>query len=168
MAKSGFPRLHERGTGRRTPGYCLHSHATAWDTGSPPWNGQVASSNYVVLYMYLEFCSLFSALAVEIFSQRSDQSSHSQFTQIYSHEKFVLPLKQPFFLRGLIPAFTISQNGWVWWHLWRSSHPAALLRAGSARAGSLGLCPVASWISPRMETPKPLWATCSGVWPASR
>lgn len=34
-------------------------------------------------------------------------------------------------------------------------------KAGSDRAGCSGLCLVRFWISPQMDAPQPLWATCS-------
>lgn len=47
-----------------------------------------------------------------------------------------------------------------------SSVPCA--QAGSARAGCLGLCLAGFWISAGMETPKPLRAPCSIVWPPTQ
>lgn len=48
--------------------------------------------------------------------------------------------------------------------IWRSSGPMPLLRAGSVRAGYSGSYPVGFWVSPRMATPQPLWATSFCVW----
>lgn len=42
-----------------------------------------------------------------------------------------------------------------------------LAQAGSLRGGCPGCCPVRFWISPRMNTPQPDWATQSSVWPPS-
>lgn len=65
-------------------------------------------------------------------------------------------------IKRVLPSFLLqkSQNGWGWRcsgkHLIQS-----MLRAGSATVGSSEPCPVRFWVSPRVEIPQPLWATCT-------
>ena len=49
-------------------------------------------------------------------------------------------------------------------NFWRLSSPAILLRPESPTAGCSGPSLVMFWISARMETQPPHWATCSSVW----
>jgi len=51
--------------------------------------------------------------------------------------------------------------------IWRSSSPDHLLRTGSPRSGCPGQCQISFWMSPRLETPQPLWETCCSVWRSS-
>lgn len=37
-------------------------------------------------------------------------------------------------------------------------------QAGSSRSSCPGLCPVGCWVSPKMETLDPIWATCASPW----
>lgn len=43
-----------------------------------------------------------------------------------------------------------------------------MLKAELPRESCLGPCSVAFQLSTKIETPQPLWATCSGVWPPSQ
>lgn len=57
--------------------------------------------------------------------------------------------------------FKVALKSWYWnlpLEIILANSPA---QAGPARAGCSGLCPIRFWKSPQMETPPPLWATCS-------
>lgn len=65
-----------------------------------------------------------------------------------------------------------SQNGGGWKgpqapHNWISSGDH-LVQPHLFRAGCLGPPPIRFWVSPLMETPLPLWATCASVRPPSQ
>lgn len=56
-----------------------------------------------------------------------------------------------------------SQNGLEWKRLleiFQSNLPA---HAGSARGGCAGPHPAVFSVSPRMDTPQPIWAACTNV-----
>lgn len=56
----------------------------------------------------------------------------------------------------------MSQNSWVF------ERPLErFLKAGTARKGCWGLCPIGVWRSPETETPQSLWATFSRLWSLS-
>lgn len=50
-------------------------------------------------------------------------------------------------------------SGWGWNEPQRSCSKSPLLKTVSAKAGCSGLCWVRFWISPRMQTLQPLWAS---------
>ena len=66
-----------------------------------------------------------------------------------------------FQMQDIISLITESQNGWGWKGplevIW-SNTPA---QAGPPRSACLGPSPGHFWISPRMQTQLPLWATCA-------
>lgn len=51
---------------------------------------------------------------------------------------------------------------------WRSSGPTCLLKQSYLRALGTGLCCDSIWISPRLETPLPPWATSVSAWSLSK